>query len=581
MMRSGFRLAKAPAISCVLLVVTVILLNLEVLSLGFLADDYVLLDNVIHYGINFAGDWLENSALYRPIITLSMWLNLEFFGSNPQGYHLFNLLVHVTNVLILFALIRFIFSALGQEPPLPQWRLSFYSFLFVLVFVLHPANVHDVAWIRGRTDLLCALFFLISLALFLRFEQNNKKSLRILSVLSFILALGSKETAIILPLILIVVSFHIALCRKNYSLDHHDLMSLGKALSKRTLVYFLVAFSYLLFRALIFQKSAEHLNWSTAGIQELVLLLAKSAYLFFSPLDPLSSFYLFMNSPFVAVPVILFMAFVACLFYFSLRSRVPVLVAGFLVLSTMLLSISPYIYLGSVSQRLMYIPIGCMILQLVPMIGLIRLSLKKEIKRRIAVAVAFPVVLCIYFSFYRDNIYAWMKGSMLADRVVKETVDQLDDPQKPIAILTYPHRVNQAYILWDLPYVLHFGIYGTFGRCKSVRSGVVIVGSDFSTIGSDIYQSRTSSLNYSFLIESRNPHQFLFLDPEGMSLPRGDIVWDTEPGEVLDNSLVSAKILETNSARRAIRLQVTILDSTFYSHAQVFVFEDRHMKRIQ
>ena len=560
---------------------TVVLLNLEVLSLGFLVDDYILLDNVIHYGIKLAGGWLENSALYRPIIILSMWLNLESFGSNPQGYHLFNLLVHVTNVLILFFLIRFIFRTLGQEPPLPEWKLSLYSFLSVLVFVLHPANVHDVAWIRGRTDLLCALFFFTSLALFVRFEQNNKKSLKILSVLSYILALGSKETAIILPLILVLLSFHIALCRKNYSADRHGLLALAKALCKRTLVYFLVAFFYLLFRALIFEKSAEHLNWSTVGVQEFLLLLAKSTFLFFSPLDPLSSFYLFINSPFVAVPVILFMAFVVRLFYFSLCSRVRVLVAGFLVLSTMLLSILPYIYLGSISQRLMYIPIGCTILQSIPMIGLIRLSLKNGMKRRIAMAVVFLVILCIYFSFYRANIDAWVEASMLAKQVVRETVDQLDDPQKPIVILTYPHRVNQTYILWGLPDVLHFGIYGTFGRCENVRSGLIIVGPDFNTIGSEIYLFRSSSPHNSFLIESRNSRQFLLLDPEGMSFPKGDIVWDTEPGEVLDNSLVSAKILETNSARRPTKLQVTILDRTFYSHAQVFVFQDHHMRRIQ
>jgi hypothetical protein len=566
---------------CAFLVMTVILLNLEVLSIGFLLDDHTLLDNVIHYRINFLGGWLERSTLYRPFVILSMWLSLASFGSNPQGYHLFNLLVHVANVLILFFLIRFIFRTVGKEFPLREWKLTLYSFSCTLLFVFHPANAHDVAWISRRTDLLCAFFLFTSLAFFVRFEESKKKSQKVLSVLAYIFALGSKETAVTLPLIVFLVSLHLALFQNKYSVRSRQLLTHLKGSIRRTWIFFLVSLLYLVFRALIFETSEPHLDWSALGMQEFFLFLGKSMYLFFSPSDPLSSFYFFLRSPLLVIMAILFIALAVFLLSSSLRFPMRILVPSLLVFLAMLFSILPYIYSGSIAQRLMYIPLGYAIAQAVPLLEWARFRIKDGKAPKIVIGMAFLSILVIYLLFYRTNIYSWTRASKLEQQLLQDIVRQLDDPKKPIVILTYPLRVNQIYILSAVPHALHFAVCGGFGKSDNVRTGFIVIGSDFNSLGSGINISTTDLLSNHFLIESRNPQQFLFPDPYGVSPPKGMVVWDAKPGEVLDNFLVSAKVLETNSARRPTKLQVTILDRAFYSHAQVFVFQDHHMKRIQ
>ena len=85
-------------------------------------------------------------ANWHPLAWLSHMLDVQLFGLNPAGHHLTNLLLHLANVLLLFAVLQQMTGAV--------WR----SALVAALFALHPLNVESVAWVAERNNVLSTLF---------------------------------------------------------------------------------------------------------------------------------------------------------------------------------------------------------------------------------------------------------------------------------------------------------------------------------------------------------------------------------------------------------------------------------------
>jgi len=122
---------------------------------------------------------------YLPLKELSYAIDYYLWKLNPFGFHLSNVVLFVLNCLLVYLIFEFIFKD------------KFISFIGTIVFTVHPIHVESVAWISGRKDLLSGLFFFLSFYAYL-------KNRNIFALLSFILALLSKPTVVILPLVLIL-----------------------------------------------------------------------------------------------------------------------------------------------------------------------------------------------------------------------------------------------------------------------------------------------------------------------------------------------------------------------------------------
>jgi len=127
---------------------------------------------------------------YRPVFLLWLRLNYALFGNAPAGWHLTSVACHVMATWLVFRLTQ----------KLSGNRLT--AFLAGLLFGLHPAHVENVAWISGVTDPLTACFFLGSLCAFFSYRQSRKGAWAAISLGLFALALLSKETAVVLPLLI-------------------------------------------------------------------------------------------------------------------------------------------------------------------------------------------------------------------------------------------------------------------------------------------------------------------------------------------------------------------------------------------
>ncbi len=128
------------------------------------------------------------SNYYRPVLMITYGLEYKIFGNNGFIYHLNSLLIHIGVGTILFLLITKVFKnkALG--------------FLTTLLFLIHPMQTEAVSYASGRGDPLALLFMLLCIY----FSLLSKTKYKILSFFSLILALLSKELAIVTPLLLLV-----------------------------------------------------------------------------------------------------------------------------------------------------------------------------------------------------------------------------------------------------------------------------------------------------------------------------------------------------------------------------------------
>jgi len=135
------------------------------------------------------------SYFWRPLVRFSMWSDYKIYGRDPLGFHLTNLILYALLVTIMFIFFR-------QFISLPA------SILAVLLFAWHPLRTETVAWISCRTEIMVLLFGVAALLFFYKSTSHSgpiSPTFLIVSTLFLSLALLSKESAILFPLLALFV----------------------------------------------------------------------------------------------------------------------------------------------------------------------------------------------------------------------------------------------------------------------------------------------------------------------------------------------------------------------------------------
>jgi len=137
------------------------------------------------------------AGLYRPFTTLSYLFNYAILGEAEQlwGYHALNLLLHLCNVLLAYAL------------ALRLVRRFWAAVFIAAVWAVHPASTESVTNIVGRADLLAAMAVLSGFLMYLKStEAGGWARGAWLTGLALVTTVGvfSKESAVaILPVIIL------------------------------------------------------------------------------------------------------------------------------------------------------------------------------------------------------------------------------------------------------------------------------------------------------------------------------------------------------------------------------------------
>jgi protein O-mannosyl-transferase len=166
----------------------------------------------------FTGPDFISRVFYRPLLNLTFLVDARSFFSGLIGYRVTNLVLHAGCSVLVY----YVFMAARFHRGV-AWAAG-------MIFAAHPVSVSAVAWIPGRTDSLLAFFALSSFLCYGQFcgmmDDRVKPLARLLMAvghcLFFVLALLSKETAVVLPLI--CVGYTILLKGKKGLLPRHGVM---------------------------------------------------------------------------------------------------------------------------------------------------------------------------------------------------------------------------------------------------------------------------------------------------------------------------------------------------------------------
>jgi tetratricopeptide (TPR) repeat protein len=132
---------------------------------------------------------------YHPLTMLVYLAEYRTFRLNPEGYHWVSLLLHLMNALLVCACLR----ALSGS--------SAAALVGGLLFAVHPLRVESVAWIAEQKDVLCGLFYFLSILLYLRYSASRRSMPLYLCFLTFAAALLAKPMAVSLPLTLFAIDY--------------------------------------------------------------------------------------------------------------------------------------------------------------------------------------------------------------------------------------------------------------------------------------------------------------------------------------------------------------------------------------
>ena len=339
------------------------------------------------------------SGYYRPVLLVSYILDYQIWGLNPSGYHLTNLLLHCCAAIIVFLILG---KLLAQ---------SLMALLGSLLFALHPAQTESVGWIAGRNDILLGLFVGISFLsyLYYREEGPERKKFLSISVISFVLALFTKEPAAFYLLLLPAYDFFVK--RKSRP---------GREYALEMMPFVVALLFYLIVRKLVIGEfiGAERLYGTAPMIDRVSLLpamVAAHAALIFYPfrlsvVHPIDSLP-WTQTPWSIAAVVMTLSLIVFGWYIWKRKNDGVLAFGLLWFLVGLIPVTGIIPVAvPILEHRLYLPLIGISILAARCCAL--LSGGQMRKPAVAIAVGAILLVCAVTSFlrlpvWRDSTTLW------------------------------------------------------------------------------------------------------------------------------------------------------------------------------
>lgn len=248
-----------------LLVIVAVLVYLSALRNGFVFDDtFTITNNYLicswsKFTSLFTKEYFAASGelSYRPVVTLSYFIDYSIWQNNPLGYHITNVLFHTINTVILFLLIKsilvqkiliqkheFIYKTArvsGNFTFTSSRQIASIAFLSSIIFCIHPLLAEAVNAISFREDIIMATFYFAAFFFYLISNHNKSILWHIFSLLCYGLSLFSKEMAVTFPLVIILFD---ATMHRNVKIVYRKIYYYA-GYAAVTIFYILVRFVFL------------------------------------------------------------------------------------------------------------------------------------------------------------------------------------------------------------------------------------------------------------------------------------------------------------------------------------------------
>ncbi len=346
---------------------------------------------------------------WHPLTWISHMLDCQWHGLNPGGHHFTSVLIHGSTAILLFLVLRRMTARF--------WASAFAAALFAI----HPQHVESVAWIAERKDVLSGLFFVLTIAAYVRYAQEDWSLSRyLLVVLMFALGLMCKPMLVTVPFVLLLLDYWpLERWPKTHGPSQQS-VARGLILEKLPLLLLCVVSSLITVRV----QSLQPLTSVSVTSRAANAAVAAVAYLrqLIWPVD-LAAFYPFPQGnlmPLAIGSLAILVAISAAVFFLGRRY----LVVGWLWYPVMILPVIGIIQVGSQARadRYTYLPhIG---LYLMLTWGAAELSSIIR-QRRLLLASFAAVILISLIAVARNQTSMWHDSETLWRSAIARTNDNV------------------------------------------------------------------------------------------------------------------------------------------------------------
>ncbi|OGX32721.1 MAG: hypothetical protein A2787_08665 [Omnitrophica WOR_2 bacterium RIFCSPHIGHO2_01_FULL_48_9] len=220
----------------------------NILRAPFQFDDFnfIVGNPLIKDASRLLAHWEEQAIDKRKILTfLTFALNYQWGKEDPLGYHLGNVILHISAAILLYYVLRQLFSLPALKSSVWKKDQDLFAFGAALLFLVHPLQTQSVTYVWQRSEVLSALFYLLSYYFYLRGRSQGDKRWFAGAVVIFYVGFFAKGTILSLPLLIVLTELSfLNLPQKKVSQLAGTLLAAGAA-------YFLLWYSGILAR--IFQ----------------------------------------------------------------------------------------------------------------------------------------------------------------------------------------------------------------------------------------------------------------------------------------------------------------------------------------
>jgi len=372
-------------------------------------DECLVVDNYLIKDWKYLGDIFKSDLthgevyycrFFRPIQTIIYACIYHSFGLNPFWYHFVSIFVFCLNASLVYFLIFYISKDKTT------------ALLTSLFFIAHPIYTESVTYISGLADLLVGVFSILCLILFIKYKDYTGSKRGIFyfsSILSFILALFSKEMAIVLPLILILYDF----------IFNKTQLSTFKNIIKRHSLFFLIAAIYIILRLTVLKFSDIPAATANFNFYARFLIFLNTVNTYFSlllfPVNlHMSRQYYLPKSFFDISTVGSFIAFIIAIaftvYYWKKSKQIFFFSIWFFVFlipqSALFFPINAFM-----AEHFVYLPAICFFFILAK--GLIKICSKK------ALILISLLMICFYSALTLSRNYEWRDPEIFYKKIIK------------------------------------------------------------------------------------------------------------------------------------------------------------------
>jgi hypothetical protein len=501
--------------------------------IGLLSDDYLNFSDAINstFEQKLSGTLPFTNAFHiRPLYYLSLEKSVaihDWFGFAEDNFVFYR----VQNLLLMLFLA--FASGLTVFHLTRRTSVSLVTFAAVLLF---PNNINNICWIAARIDIICSFFYILTIYLYLLYHDSGKKYFGVLGLVTFFLALMTKELAISLPFIALLIGYFLY----------------GRKDMKKTitlpLLFIFVLVLYFAYRIFVLGSNILDITtlYQSTPLANAPGVLARGFISLTIPLDYLELNYMLRNNTKIVLPYLFILyGSLGYLAWAMVKSQVYRSVSQ--ILAIIFLLLLPHMIVGYIRPQMILLPFTVVTIFMMYIYNTQR-NVSLKLNRKILKSLFFAAMLFwIYWSAV--SVMNWETSYEKAKINVDNLLKLERDTTKKLILIGNPGRFKQTFMFDKMTGAFNFWKTKKFIINDTINDIVQTAAIEESSIGSVPVVKQLSPSD--FEIRTSAPKHFFYI--EGMDNER------IRTGFI--NNDISVEFLEFNNVDKPIRFLLKIRNS--------------------